>query len=144
MSAVTVTPMDQWWHLEHSIQVARRALDPKNLSSFADLRAEICHAEAYYHVALMDGCVVGFGGFKKTGINRRVYEIPWCVVHPEYQKHGIGRLLTERAIEDVRERGGKIIFLSTPSPEFYSRFGFRLIDHIPGMWAAHIMSLRLP
>lgn len=142
-----IVPMVKWWHLEHSLQLARQTLKPDAVISFDDLRQELLHLDAQYYVALVNGGVKAFAGFKKTGINRYVFEFPWCVVHKDYQRQGIGRALTERRIIEVKKRGGELILLSTPVPEIYQRYGFRVFATVPG-WADQLMLLstasRLP
>jgi hypothetical protein len=51
MGHVTV-PMEQWWHLEHSIQLANSFLPRERLKN---LRAELTHPDAQYYVALCHG-----------------------------------------------------------------------------------------
>ena len=135
--------MREWWHYEHSLQLARQTLDPKAIISIHDLRDELTHPDAQYYVALVHGGVKGFAGFKKTGINRAVFEFPWCVVHADYRGQGIGRALIEHRIAAVKERGGHAIMITTPSPKLYVRFGFRTVEVLRSLWADHLMLLTL-
>ena len=140
---VEIVPMTEWYHLEHSLHLARQTLDPKAYTDIHSLRNELCHPDAQYYVALVHGGVKGFAGWKKSGINRHVFEFPWCVVHPEYRGQGIGRLLIEHRIADVTRHGGRAIIITTPTPKLYIKFGFRTIEVLPGLWANHLMLLVL-
>ena len=136
---MTIEPLTKWWHLEHSIRMARECLPDQT----EGIREEINHPDASYWVALVNGGVKGFAGIKKSGINRHVFEFPWCVVHPDYRGQQIGRALTEIRIAEARRRGAKLVLLSTPVPTIDERYGVRMALDIPGAWANHLMVLKL-
>jgi GNAT superfamily N-acetyltransferase len=133
-----IVPMETWWHLEHSLITARMAL-PDGVVAHHALRNDLLHPDAKYFVALVNGGVKGFAGVKKTGVNTKaIFEFPWCIIHPEYQGHGLGRALTEARINYVREAGGSVILLTTPHPQVYEKYGFRVLMKIPD-WADNLM-----
>jgi GNAT superfamily N-acetyltransferase len=136
-----VVPMQQWWHLEHAIKMTRDTVP--NAPGPQHLRHEFTHPDATYYVALENGGVKAVAGYKRTGVNQAIFEFPWCVVHPDWQRQGLCRRLTERRIQAVKDLGGKAIILTTSKPEVYERFGFLTRAVIPNVWANFFMMLLL-
>ena len=58
----------------------------------------------------------------------RLVEIRSLAVQRECHKHGIGRMLMAAALQDARDFGAEEVFTLTYVPDFFSRFGFELID----------------
>lgn len=99
--------------------------------------AEIAHLEHKYgspagrlYLALADGAIAGCIALRKLDDER--CEMKRLYVRPEYQGRGIGRLLTERILEDARSIGYRQILLDTfPFLEhaitMYRHMGFREI-----------------
>ena len=137
-----IVPMETWWHLEHSIQLARSCFK-HDLKAIASLRDEILDHNAFYWVILVNGGVKGFGGIKKTGIHSQVYECPWRVINPEYRGHGIGNRLMQVRLDEIKRRGGQFVLLSTPNPQLCEKFGFKLIATLKDTWAPYVMMLKM-
>lgn len=132
-----IKPMESWWHLENSVSLAGF-----HVPQAGNIRKEMLHPDAFYFVAMYGSRVIGFGGVKKTGINKSVWEIPWCVVHPDFRGNGIGGSITSICIAHAVANGCKAIFLSTPEPKLYTGHGFKVIGELPGdHWAKHLMLL---
>jgi amino-acid N-acetyltransferase len=55
-------------------------------------------------------------------------EIRSLAVAPEHVNRGIGRRLTEIALDDARSFGVRQVFTLTYRPSFFKRFGFERID----------------
>ena len=49
-------------------------------------------------------------------------------VNPDFRNQGIGEILINRLIEDVRELGGNSLYLVARAPGFFRKNGFREID----------------
>lgn len=56
------------------------------------------------------------------------FVIDGIAVEPEYRKMEVGRIILEKAIAEVRNMGGKKIFLVARAPEFFRKQGFITID----------------
>lgn len=52
------------------------------------------------------------------------YIIDGIAVEPEYRKMKLGKIVLDKAIEEVKMRGGKKIFLVARAPEFFRKQGF--------------------
>lgn len=54
--------------------------------------------------------------------------IDGVAVEPEYRELKLGKILLEKAIEEVRELGGSKLFLVARAPGFFKRSGFLQVD----------------
>lgn len=77
-----------------------------------------------YFIYEEDGIIKGLAGFSETGFDNGVFGLFTCYVHPEYQKTGIGRKLTEKRIELIKNKNGDVIFSTTKKKWHLERFGF--------------------
>lgn len=55
-------------------------------------------------------------------------EIRALAVREELQRQGLGSMLTRACLEEARNLGIPQLFALTYKPEFFSKFGFRLVD----------------
>ena len=74
-----------------------------------------------------EGKIIGFAGYSNTGFDDGVFGLFWVMVHPEYQYQGVGKLLTEERIREIKEIGGGVIFSTTRKTWHLERFGFKSI-----------------
>lgn len=88
-------------------------------------------------VAEDDGIIVGHVAFSPVDISDGStdwYGVGPVAVLPAYQGRGIGRMLIERGLEDLRVIGGQgCVVLGDPA--YYRRFGFECDPHLelPGV-----------
>jgi len=75
-------------------------------------------------VAEERGRLLGCGALKLY--DDEVAEIRSLCVTPEIQRHGVGRALTERLLEEAEQLGLRTVFALTLAPEFFTKCGFRL------------------
>lgn len=72
-------------------------------------------------------------------------EITWMAVAPDWHRHGIGRMLVQRVIEEARAESAALLHVKTladahPSPEyaqtraFYAALGFQRLVVLPELW----------
>jgi|UniRef100_A0A7C3WS27 amino-acid N-acetyltransferase len=74
-------------------------------------------------------------------------EIRSLVVAPEHQGQGIGSQLVRSCLEEARQLELRQVFVLTASPEFFQRFGFRLIprENLPPIvWADCVDCVKFP
>lgn len=64
------------------------------------------------------------------------YIIDGIAVDPAMRKFGLGRLLINKAKEEVLSRGGDALYLVARAPEFFRRLGFETIpaDNAPNFF----------
>lgn len=99
--------------------------------------AEISHPEEKYsmpkgrlYLALADGNVAGCIALRK--LNMQQCEMKRLYVRPEFQGHGIGRMLTEQILLDAKQIGYRMVLLDTfpflqRALTMYRHMGFREI-----------------
>ncbi len=84
-----------------------------------------------YIVAENNGELMGFAGFIQSWMEYHIYEIFWVNVKPAFQGRRIGTELVKEAIKRIKKAEGEdkaeIIVLSTKSPKFYDRLGFKTV-----------------
>ena len=85
---------------------------------------ELKDPNAVYISAHVDGNLVGYAGYMPTMLNYDMYEFIWCNVLPKFQGRGIGRKLVEKRIDLIKLAHGRVILLTTTSPEIYKHYGF--------------------
>ncbi|MEM4468572.1 MAG: ribosomal protein S18-alanine N-acetyltransferase [Candidatus Nezhaarchaeales archaeon] len=112
-------------------------------------------------VAEMNGSVVGYVmtrvdmGFDYYSSHKALTEkghVISIAVLPHARQKGIGKALLSRAIEAVRKRGVKEVYLevrvsNTPAINLYHKLGFKIVRRVPRYYAdgedAYVMSLQL-
>ena len=112
-------------------------------------------------VAEMNGKVVGYimtrvdRGFDYYSSHRAFAEkghIISIAVLPHARRKGIGEALLRRAVESVKKRGVKEVYLevrvsNTPAINLYHKLGFKIARRVPKYYAdgedAYVMSLQL-
>lgn len=139
-------------HLESVVGLSLRAWEPVFESLHAALDEDVYRAffpdwrkvqsqavtaacESPEHdtwVAMTDGTVTGFVDvmMHSDGV---LGEIHMVAVHPEQQHRGVGRRLTDFAVERLREKGASVAMVETggdpghePARRTYEQAGFRL------------------
>lgn len=69
---------------------------------------------------LISGCVLAMRGGE--------YIIDGIATEPEYRKEKIAGTMLELALEEVRNRGGKVVYLVAKAPGFFRKHGFQDIN----------------
>ena len=74
-------------------------------------------------------------------------EIRSVAVAPAQQRQGIASRLVETCLAEARSIGLSEIFLLTLAPDFFQRFGFRIVsreDLLPIVWADCVNCVKFP
>jgi amino-acid N-acetyltransferase len=74
-------------------------------------------------------------------------EIRSVAVLPEYRGRGIGSRLVHNCLAEARTLGLKQVFLLTLRPEFFARFGFKIVSRdelLPIVWADCVNCFKFP
>jgi len=112
-------------------------LPPLSLDVANDYWNSVIAPDVVLYVAYMNDQMVGsvqlHFSTKQNG-NHRV-EIAKLMTHPDYRRHGIGRLLMQKAEQKAIELGKTLIVLDTregdPSNQLYSSLGYIQAGRIP-------------
>ena len=88
------------------------------------IHEELKDPNIHYCVALARGRVIGFAGWSKSNIDYGVAEFVWCNVLEDFRGRGIGRLLTDYRLADIRAAGFKAVICGTMVPNIYRAYNF--------------------
>ena len=69
---------------------------------------------------LVGGCVLA--------LRQDKYIIDGIAVTKLFRKFGLGRIMLKKAINEVKSRGGKELYLVARAPEFFRTMGFETVD----------------
>jgi ribosomal protein S18 acetylase RimI-like enzyme len=108
-----------------------------------------------FAVAELGGVVVGYVVWGHTPCTDAVYDLYWIAVDKTAQGTGVGRLLVQACLDDVRRRGGRMVIIETegtqayePTRRFYFAVGCDEVARIPDFYRPGadkvIYRLRLP
>ena len=77
-------------------------------------------------VAVLEGRVVGFIGYRSTWMDFGSFSIFWVMVQLDLQRKGIGKKMMHWTLEKIRsEPDAKHVMLSTSKPRYYMQFDFQ-------------------
>ena len=125
-------------------EMIARANWPGDKRVAENIHEEITNPSIHYCVALARGRVVGFAGWAKSHIDYDMAEFVWCNVLADFRGRGIGRLLTDFRLADIRAAGFKAVICGTMLPNIYMAYGFKSLGIYD--WAhgkTHLMLLTL-
>jgi len=107
--------------------------------------AEIYDRIRAYHVAELDGKVVGVSALKISWED--LAEVRSLAVSEEAKGLGLGRRLVEACLDEARSLGIKRVFALTYQVDFFGKLGFEVIDKalLPQkIWADCIKCVKFP
>jgi ribosomal-protein-alanine N-acetyltransferase len=103
----------------------------------ADLIYYFDYHAADYYIVEVAGEVVGAGGINFTE-EGKLAKISWDIIHPDFQRTGVGSALTSFRIKNIREVPGvKTIAVRTTQHAypFYEKFGLKIREIVKDYWA---------
>ena len=80
-----------------------------------------------FWIAEVDGAFAGCGALAITWTD--IAEVRSLAVHPDHQRHGIGRRLVDALVAEAVQLGVPKLFAFTYVPEFFTRVGFARTEH---------------
>ena len=98
-----------------------------------------------YFIAEEHGKIIGVAGYIQSWMDYNVYQIFWVNVAPGHQRKGIGKMLMERLIKEIRRRKNAHLILLTADakknlPGYYvHHLGFKTLQVFGSNY--HLMSL---
>ncbi|MET1124930.1 MAG: ribosomal protein S18-alanine N-acetyltransferase [Archaeoglobaceae archaeon] len=129
------------------LEIDREAFNPRNPAY--DVYVYLTYGSDLL-VADIGGKVVGY--IVTMDVDAVTGKIISFAVRREFRRMGVGSMLLRRAIERLAARGKRRITLevrvsNTPAQNLYRKFGFRVVDVIPGYYSdgedAYLMVLDL-
>jgi ribosomal protein S18 acetylase RimI-like enzyme len=90
----------------------------------------------------LDGKTVGYSCFGHIAGTQESFDFYWLAVYQDLRGKGLGRQLTARTEEAIREAGGHRVYIETssrkqyvPTREFYLKIGYRVEAIIEDFYA---------
>lgn len=74
----------------------------------------------YFVVEREEDRVRGYACYGPRSLTEGTYDLYWIAVNPEYRRAGVGRLLLDWVENDIRQKGGRLIFVETSGLEIYT------------------------
>ncbi len=117
--------MDQDGQSIRSISANTSVFTPEEVATVAELWHEYIHqgsqASGYYFIVEKDdGQIRGYACYGPRSLTDGTYDLYWIAVDPNRQREGVGRILLEAAEKEIRELGGRLIFVETSGLEKYA------------------------
>lgn len=112
--------------------------DPKEWQDFINY---ILHKHATYF-AMMDSKtrkIVGAGGYHL--VDNSLARLSWDFISAKHQKKGFGKLIIEHCLKIIKETTNILkieVWTSQFATSFYSKFGFKTIEHQKDFWSKNI------
>ncbi|MDD4384677.1 MAG: GNAT family N-acetyltransferase [Bacteroidales bacterium] len=83
--------------------------------------------------AEIDGETIAYACFGEIACTKGSYDFYWMATHIDYQRKGIGKQLMDGVQEQVKNLGGRVIYIETSSKEqyvptrkLYENYGYKL------------------
>ncbi len=83
-------------------------------------------AKTHFYVVVVNNKVVGCGGFGDKD-NRAVLSLAWGLVHKDYHKKGLGKLLLVHRLEQIKQLTPQLLLVvdtTQHSYGFFEKYGF--------------------
>lgn len=81
---------------------------------------------------------IAFSCYGKIPGTESSFDLYWIVVHKSQRRNGIGRIMMNRVVEDVRQRNGRSLWIETssrplyePTRRFYLSYGCEKVAELP-------------
>lgn len=108
-------------------EMITRANWPGDKRVAENIHEELKDPNIHYCVALARGRVIGFAGWTRSHTDYDLAELVWTNISADFQGRGIGRLLMDYRIADIKAAGFKAAILGTMKPLIYGAYGFKTI-----------------
>jgi ribosomal protein S18 acetylase RimI-like enzyme len=106
-------------------------------SEEADFIEYLKHHSQNYFVVEVAGSIIGSGGFNWFDEGKTA-RISWDLIHPEFQRKGVGKELTLYRINEIR-KNPKVNLIRVRTSQmvypFYQKIGFKLEKTEKDFWA---------
>lgn len=96
----------------------------------------------YWLKVIENGRVIAFANYGKNSFSVHSWDLYWIAVHKEFRNKKLGSLLLKSVENNIREKGGKILWIETsgrslynPTVEFYKRNGYLLNASLKDFYA---------
>lgn len=93
---------------------------------------KLIESPKFYVIAQDNNKLVGFGIVSESNL-QYFYDLTWVCVDPDYRNQGLGKRITQKAVEFAHIRD-RVIIISTEIPKFYTDLGFTQLGSYRQGW----------
>lgn len=101
----------------------------------------VAHIEPFSEVGRRG--IIGMCAYQRSMKMKDAFDLIWLAVHETYQGSGVGTLLTNFRLNEIRKQDGCAAFLVTQKPKYFEKFGFRIGTPLGNNWVEMCLNLRL-
>jgi ribosomal protein S18 acetylase RimI-like enzyme len=131
------------------LDVTRRVkvFDAEEVATVDELLGEYftkgAETSGYYFLSCRDPKnLLGFACFGPRPLTRGTFDFYWLVTDPQVQRHGIGEMLLQKVIQEVKKLGGYLLIIETsgkadylPARRLYEKYHFERAAMIPDFYS---------
>ncbi len=95
----------------------------------------------YFIIAEHEGIPTGYTCFGEIACTKGSFDLYWIAVHEKMRGKGLGKMLMDQTVQDIRLRNGRTVYIETsskekykPTQKFYTNIGCKLIAQIPDFY----------
>jgi len=100
-------------------------------ASFERELAGIVEVRSQHIVAVICGGIIGVSGWRADELcGEGIFWLGWTYVQPDHRRHGIGSVLLNAVLQEIRQKGARKLYLDTGATgyeaalAFYTKHGF--------------------
>ncbi|WP_229130274.1 GNAT family N-acetyltransferase [Ancylomarina sp. 16SWW S1-10-2] len=94
-----------------------------------------------FNIAEENGKPIAFTCYGEIPGTESSFDLYWIAVHKSSRNNGIGKILMDMAVEDIKKRGGENIWIETasrpiyePTRQFYIAYGCKKVAELPAYY----------
>lgn len=95
-------------------------------------------SEYIFNIAEKHHIPIAYSCYGKIPGTESSFDLYWIVVHNAYRGKGIGKVLMNQLVKDIKKRSGKTIWIETssrplyePTRQFYLSYGCEIVAKLP-------------
>jgi len=95
-------------------------------------------SEYIFNIAEENNIPIAYSCYGKIPGTENSFDLYWIVVHNSYRGKGIGKIIMDMLVKDIKKRSGTSIWIETssrslyePTRQFYISYGCELVAELP-------------
>ena len=95
-------------------------------------------SEYIFNIAEENNIPIAYSCYGKIPGTENSFDLYWIVVHNSYRGKGIGKIIMDMLVKDIKKRSGTSIWIETssrslyePTHQFYISYGCELVAELP-------------
>ena len=99
-------------------------------------------SEYIFNIAEEGNIPIAYSCYGKIPGTENSFDLYWIVVHNSHQGKGIGKIMMDMLVKDIKNRSGKTIWIETssrplyePTRQFYLSYGCEIVAELPKFYS---------